>query len=294
MDAIGWNGKIISAERANVSVMDHGFLYGMTLFETMRTYGGRPFLLGRHMERLAAACNVLGIRYVPNVESIERHIKDVMAANDLVEAYVRFTISAGEDGLGLPARNYERPNIFVLVKPLPYLQGDLYEYGKVLQLLRTKRGGPEADIRFKSGQYMNNIVAKRELVGLQNWPQSAEGLMLTGDGYIAEGIVSNVFFVREGYLCTPDLLNGILPGITRQWVIELAGQVGMIVEEGKYIWERLWQADEVFLTTSVQELIPVTTLADTTGKAIQVSSGRIGTFTRKLLQLYRDSIVNQT
>lgn len=287
MDVIGWNGKVVPIDQAAVSVMDHGFLYGMTLFETMRTYGGRPFLLERHMERLKSACKVLGIDYRMDTVQAERHIREVMMANGLKEAYVRYTVSAGENGFGLPIGEYVRPNVVVLVKPLPVWQDELYEQGKPLQLLRTRRSGPEAAVRFKSGQYMNNIVAKRELAQLSGSVLGAEGLMLDQNGHVSEGIVSNVFFVQDGRLYTPDLSTGILPGITRQWVIELAGQADIHVEEGKYEWERLWQADEVFLTTSVQELVPVTTLIDTEGRTKQVGSGQAGDCTSMLLNLYR-------
>ncbi|EJW18886.1 aminotransferase class IV [Paenibacillus alvei] len=294
MDIIGWNGKVVPVDQAAVSVMDHGFLYGMTLFETMRTYGGRPFLLERHMERLTSACNILGIDYrmdTIQIEQVERHIREVMDANGLKEAYVRYTVSAGENGFGLPIGEYVRPNVLVLVKPLPAFLDELYEQGKPLQLLHTRRNGPEADVRFKSGQYMNNIVAKRELVRLNSSAQGAEGLMLDQNGHISEGIVSNVFFVQDGRLYTPDLSTGILPGITRQWVIELAGQANIDVEEGKYEWKRLWHADEVFLTTSVQELVPVTSLIDTEGQAKQLGGGQAGDCTRMLLSLYRATTV---
>lgn len=293
MDVIGWNGKVVSVDQAAVSVMDHGFLYGMTLFETMRTYGGKPFLLERHMERLISACRVLGIDYVVDMGQIERHIREVMDANGLMEAYIRYTVSAGENGFGLPQGAYTHPNVLVLVKSLPALQEELYEYGKTLQLLRTQRSGPEADVRFKSGQYMNNIVAKRELSQMDTSALGAEGLMLDHNGHVSEGIVSNVFFVQDGRLCTPDVSTGILPGITRQWVMELAGQTGMHVEEGKYGWGQLWKADEVFLTTSIQELVPVTTLVDAEGKKRQVGDGRIGASTRELLNLYRASTVHR-
>lgn len=292
MDIVGWNGKVVTIDQAAVSVMDHGFLYGMTLFETMRTYGGKPFLLGRHMDRLTSACHALGIGYSPNIEQVDRHIREVMEAGGLEEAYIRYTVSAGENGFGLPSSDYVNPNVLVLVKPLPTMPEELYEYGKLLRLLLTRRSGPETAIRFKSGQYMNNIVAKRELAVNYALVQGAEGLMLDRDGYISEGIVSNVFFVQNGRLYTPDLSTGILPGITRQQVMELAKQAGIALEEGKYGWDRLLQADEVFLTTSVQELVPVTTLADTKGNAVQVGSGRVGACTRRLLQMYRASTLS--
>ncbi|MCU6339783.1 aminotransferase class IV, partial [Enterobacter quasiroggenkampii] len=113
------------------------------------------------------------------------------------------------------------------------------------------------------------------------------------NGHVSEGIVSNLFFVQDGRLHTPDVSTGILPGITRQWIMELAGQAGMHVEEGKYGWEQLWKADEVFLTTSIQELVPVTTLADAEGEKRQVGDGRIGACTRELLNLYRASTVHR-
>ncbi|EPY06011.1 class IV aminotransferase [Paenibacillus alvei TS-15] len=293
MDVIGWNGKVVTVDQAAVSVMDHGFLYGMTLFETMRTYGGKPFLLERHMERLTSACRVLGIDYVEDMGRVERHIREVMDANGLMEAYIRYTVSAGENGFGLPQEVYTHPNVLVLVKSLPALQEELYECGKPLQLLRTRRSGPEADVRFKSGQYMNNIVAKRELSQMDSSALGAEGLMLDHNGHVSEGIVSNLFFVQDGCLHTPDVSTGILPGITRQWVMELAGQSGMHVEEGKYGWGQLWKADEVFLTTSIQELVPVTTLVDAEGEKRQVGDGWIGACTRKLLNLYRASTVQR-
>ncbi|WP_019419059.1 aminotransferase class IV [Paenibacillus sp. OSY-SE] len=287
MKVVGWNGGVVLSEQAAVPVMDHGFLYGMTLFETMRTYGGRPFLLERHLKRLAEACGTLGIRYTLDVNQAERHIGEVMAANGLEEAYVRYTVSAGENGFGLPAGDYVAPLTLVLTKPLPSMPDMLYENGKPLQLLRTRRNVPEADIRYKSGHYMNNIVAKRELAACRSAEQGAEGLMLTADGKLAEGIVSNVFFVAGDRLCTPAIEAGILPGITRGFVMELAPACGLLPEEGMYTWDDLRQAEEIFITTSVQELVPITSLLDTDGKWVQVGQGRIGSYTDKLLQMYR-------
>lgn len=289
MNMIGWNGKIVPAEQVTVSVMDHGFLYGMTFFETMRTYNGTPFLLERHMERLQTACQSLGIRYTANIAHIQAHIQNMMAACQLQEAYLRYTISAGENGFGLPRHDYLAPQVFLFAKPLVTLSPTVYEQGKTVQLLRARRNEPETSIRFKAGQYMNNIIAQQELLAKNNAATEVEGLMLTTAGYVAEGIVSNIFFVQAGRLYTPDIATGILPGITRQWVIELAQREDITVEVGMYTWEQLLQAEEIFLTSSIQELVPVTTLVNVDGQRFQIGTGDIGCYTQKLLQQYRAS-----
>ncbi|MDG0873075.1 aminotransferase class IV [Paenibacillus thiaminolyticus] len=288
---IGWNGELVPSHQAAVSVMDHGFLYGMSLFETMRTYDGRPFLLERHLNRLAGACEELGIRWTEGAEQAEAHIRAVMAANHLEEAYVRYTVSAGENGFGLPGGDYASPVTIVLVKPLPDVPDALYADGKPLQRLRLARNRPEGNRRFKSGHYMNNILAKRELAGYESAALGAEGFMLTAEGWLAEGIVSNLFFLTGRRLCTPNLATGILPGITRGAVLELAADCGLAAEEGLYRWDDLLEADEIFITTSVQELVPITSLWDETGQSAVVSGGRIGTSTRALLDAYRSLTV---
>ncbi len=191
---VGLNGTILDAQEAVISVYDHGFLYGLGLFETFRTYGGgQPFLLERHLERLKCACIELGIRYKPDGEQLRNWLRGLMDANGLEEAYVRLTVSAGEGELGLPVGDYTRPNVLLLVKPLPAHSPQLDRTGKELRLLRTPRNTPEGETRYKSLHYMNNILAKREL-SATDAPTGTEGLMCTREGYLAEGIVSNLFF----------------------------------------------------------------------------------------------------
>lgn len=284
------NGQCIDAAEAVVSVMDHGFLYGMGLFETFRTYKGRPFLLERHLNRLAAGCAALGIETssLPGPDELRRLIEQLMKANELEEAYIRYTVSAGEDILGLPAGMYSQPNQILMAKPLPAAPDRLYTHGKALQLLTTRRNSPEGPVRLKSLHYMNNILAKREL---STYPEAvrlhAEGLMLNADGYLSEGMVSNLFFVKHRRIYTPDTACGLLPGITRGFCMELAHGEELSCEEGFYTWEDLMHADEIWLTTSVQELVPVTTLIDASGYAAVIGDGRIGPVTERLLRLYR-------
>ncbi len=250
-----------------ISVLDHGFLYGLSLFETFRTYGGRPFLLSKHLTRLADGCRAVGIELPRGAElaRVERHVAELLQAQGLRDGYVRYTVTAGDAALGLPDGLYMTPNVVVYAKPLPPA-APLAARGRALQLLRTRRNSPEGDVRLKSAHYMNNILAKRELGETPSARAAggapAEGLMLNAAGHLAEGIVSNVFFVKNGVCYTPAVDTGILPGITRGFVLELAQLAGVVVEEGYYSWEDLLEADEVFITNSIQEIVPIHTLYD--------------------------------
>ncbi|SEU31273.1 aminotransferase class IV [Paenibacillus sp. NFR01] len=286
MSYIGLNYKAVHAAEAVVPARDHGFLYGMGLFETFRTYGGVPFLLERHLRRMADGCRMLGIPFTPDPERLQAWISQLMEVNELTEAYIRYTVTAGEDVLGLPGDRYAHPNHLLYIKALPPFSPALYTEGKPLQLLQTRRNTPEGPVRLKSLHYMNNILAKRELAGYPAAARGAEGLMLTADGYLAEGIVSNVFFIKAGTLYTPDIRTGILSGITREMVLELAGASGLMTEQGFYSWEELKTADEIFVTSSIQEIVPVTALCDEESEYI-ISEGRCGQHTSNLIALYR-------
>lgn len=309
MQYVSINGVITPIDQAVVSVMDHGFLYGMGLFETFRTYNGQPFLLDRHLDRLQAGCESLSIRWQTDEKQIRQHIHSLMQANELEEAYIRYTLTAGIDILGLPSGAYEQPTVVIYAKALPdsprrlqldspepsnpssaaeleSLQQHLSVRSKSLRKLHTLRNTPEGDVRLKSLHYMNSILGKQELLQYGDQPAAGvEGLMFTSRGEIAEGIVSNVFFVKDHRLHTPSLGTGILPGITRAHIIELAGHIDISVEEGLYSWEDLLAADEIFLTNSIQEIVPVTRLlAD--DRMYSVQQQAVGMITARLYAAY--------
>lgn len=310
MNVIGLNGVPVRSTEAVVSVMDHGFMYGIGLFETFRTYNGHPGLLERHLERLAKGCLQLGISYRPDIGLLRSEIAGLLALNGLRDGYFRLTVSAGEGPLGLTADDYEQPTVILYVKPLPPAAPTLYTEGKQLWLLETRRNTPETAVRLKSFHFLNNVRARRELSQYERLAQTgsgsrlpSEGVMLTKDGVLSEGITSNLFFVREGVLYTPEIGTGILPGITRAVVLELAAELGLPAREGCYSWDSLLDADEVFMTNSIQELVPVTRLmrrssteeaVSTEGAAcpsyVQVGAGEMGPFTRELLDLYRKKV----
>ncbi|SFM31394.1 4-amino-4-deoxychorismate lyase [Paenibacillus sp. 1_12] len=284
------NDRVTNEEEAMVSVYDHGFLYGIGLFETFRTYDYQPFLLEAHRTRLEAGCEQLGIAYQTEAGEWEQIVHNLLEANGLKDAYIRFTVTAGQEALGLPMGAYTKPSVVVYIKSLPPRNDQQDLLGKSLQLLHLPRNTPEGAVRLKSLHYMNNILAKRELQQYA-WAEGAEGLLVDGQGHIAEGIVSNVFFVKSGSLYTPSLATGILPGITRAFVISLAEAIGVSVEEGLYDWNQVLEADEVFITNSIQEIVPVTRLFDPSGQITNVSNGTIGELTRRLMQLYRQRTV---
>ncbi|MGG1616668.1 aminotransferase class IV [Paenibacillus sp. NRS-1782] len=293
MKYIGVNGALTEAADAVIHVSDHGFLYGMGLFETFRTYKGVPFLLDRHLHRLAEGCQMLGIPFQPDKNQLIAHIQSLMAANGLNEAYIRYTVSAGEEVLGLPSGDYTRPNHILFAKPLPATHIEAVGTTSIsaLQLLRTPRNTPEGEVRLKSLHYMNNILAKRELQQYATAVQhKAEGMMLTADGFLAEGMVSNLFFVRNGTLYTPDLSTGILSGITRGLLLELAQARGIRCEQGLYRWDELRLADEILMTNSIQEIRPVNLLLERDGTMHRLSDAwkQAGSITALLIHDYRE------
>ena len=290
MKYVGLNGAIVEEDKAVISILDHGFLYGIGLFETFRTYGGVPFLLKQHLERLSEACEQLGIIVQLDSEFIIAHIRELLNANGLQDGYVRFSVSAGSQPLGLPTEDYEQPNIIVYVKSLP--STGMLE-GKALQVLRLRRNTPEGQYRTKSFHYMNNILAKREMSAYA-WAKHAEGLFLDQEGNIAEGIVSNLFFVRDGVLYTPSIDIGILPGITRAHVLQLAKQEDIRVVEGKFPLKQLCEAEEIFITNSIQELISIQVIYNEQGEQVWLVRSGSGSgscsCTERLKTAYRSSI----
>lgn len=245
------NGEIVPLEEARISAVDHGFLYGVGLFETMRVYNRRLFLWERHLARLKRGLETMKIRQTWTDQELRQAVEQTVDANGLRDAYVRLDITAGAEGLGLTAAGYAHPSLLVFVKPVPPLSDP--PLPKRLQIVSFPRQTAEGNQRHKSHVYVNNVLAKLE-VG----PDPAvEGLFLTQEGFVCEGIVSNIFWIKNKRLFTPALSTGILAGITRGFVLDLAAAQGLDVCEGEFFLEELLIADEAFLTNSIQEIVPV-------------------------------------
>lgn len=244
------NGLFVEASEAKISPYDHGYLYGLGVFETFRIYNGHPFLLDDHYERLMTALSSMHIAWEMTRDDIKSILKELIVRNHLQNAYVRLNVSAGVGEIGLQTEVYEEPSIIVFIKPLQS-PGDVIEKEGVI--LRQTRNTPEGEFRLKSHHYLNNILGKREIGNIT----TKEGIFLTKEGYVAEGIVSNIFFVKNGILYTPSLQTGILNGITRSFILVAAATLGLEVREGFFLKEELFAADEVFVTNSIQEIVPL-------------------------------------
>lgn len=267
------NGELVRKEDVVISPFDHGFLYGMGLFETFRVYNGHPFLLDDHIERLNNGLHVLNINAQYTREQIVDALHLLLKKNHLQDAYIRLNVSAGVGEIGLQTEPYYDPNVIIFSKPLPPMKG----VEKKAKILNLTRNTPEGHERLKSHHYLNNILAKREI----GQSMDCEGIFLTAEGYLAEGVVSNLFWIKDHVLYTPAIDTGILNGITRQFVLSLARKNGMETREGFFPINAALEADEVFVTNSIQEIVPIVEIAGS------IKPGKTGEMVRKLQQKYR-------
>ncbi|WP_078378365.1 aminodeoxychorismate lyase [Sutcliffiella halmapala] len=248
------DGNWLPLEETTVPVMDHGFLYGVGLFETFRTYQGVPFLFHDHIERLRDGLSSVYIEWEEEKERLLELINIALTKNDLVDGVIRLNITAGISNWGLPNETYSKPTTLLFTRAI----APINEEGKMAVFLQIPRNTPEGEVRLKSHHYLNNLLGKREL-GKES---QAEGIFLTDKGYVAEGIVSNVFWIKDNTLYTPSISTGILNGITRQYILHLAKLMNMKIKEGFFSKEDVLQSDEVFITNSTQELIRITRVED--------------------------------
>jgi 4-amino-4-deoxychorismate lyase len=244
------NGDVVHKDEARISPFDHGFLYGLGVFETFRIYDGHPFLLDDHLERLNQSLREMNIVKSFTRGEVMEILRRLLEANGLRNAYVRFNISAGIGDIGLQTSEYDEPTVIMYMKP--FLSSS-FAKGKIATVLKTKRNTPEGKERLKSHHYLNNIIGKREIGSRTD----VEGIFLNEQGYVAEGIVSNIFWVKNKTVYTPAIHTGILNGVTRQFVIAMLNVLNIEYEEGFYTLDHLQQADEIFVTNSIQEIVPI-------------------------------------
>jgi branched-chain amino acid aminotransferase len=272
------NDSLVPEQDAVVSVFDHGFLYGDGIYETMRAYDGRVFMLERHIQRLQRSASLIQLR-APSPEYISAAIYRTIQENGLNSAYVRVTVSRGRGAIGLDPALCPEPTFVVIAEDFKEYPDKYYREGVKLVLAKTRRNLAGAlDPRIKSLNFLNNILAK-----LEAKEQGAyEAIMLNAEDFLAEGTICNIFFLRDNTLCTPSVEAGVLDGITRELVISLAKQNGIPVNEGKFKVEALYGASEVFFTNTTSEVMPVSQV-DTVRYAV-------GDITKKLRELYRAEV----
>jgi len=280
------NGALVPAEDATVSVRDRGFMYGDAAFETLRVYGGDPFAWDAHRERLHHTAETLGFAdAVP--DDLRERVAETLAANDLDDAYCKVSVSRGvQPGKLTPGPEID-PTVVVITKPLPRGGRDgerVWDGPATVQTVRTRRvpdAAVPADI--KSHNYLNGILGRLELRRSAGDGDPADECVLRDvDGNLAEGATSNLFFVTENGLRTPSAELDLLPGVTRDIVIELAREEDFPVETGAYSLDALRNADEAFLTNSTWEIRPIETV-----DGIPVGAGPM---TKLLQRLYDERV----
>lgn len=251
---VAMNGRLVPEAEATVSVFDHGLLYGDGVFEGMRAYGGRVFRLAEHLDRLWHSARAIALEIPVTKEALARTVDETVAANGQPDGYVRLVVTRGAGTLGLDPNRTSHPQVIVIVDTIALYPREHYERGLRIVTAATQRTHPAAlSPRIKSLNYLNNIMAKLE--GLQ--AGCVEALMLNHKGEVAECTADNVFAVRRGAVVTPPPDAGILEGITRGAVMELAVAAGIDCRETTLTRHDLYTADEVFITGTAAEVVPV-------------------------------------
>ncbi len=259
-NAFCWiDGEILPAAEARVSVFDHGPLYGDGVFDGIRFYHGRSFMLDAHLERLRQSAAAIGLALPYDAAQTADAIEALIARYDRAEGYLRLVVTRGPGSLGIDPRSCPRPSMFIIADELNVMDLSDPAAGVSLHLASTRRL-PAAclDPRIKSLNYLNNILARIEA----NRAGADEALLLNLDGYVSEGSVDNIFIVADRRLRTPPLGDGLLAGITREVVIEVARDAGIDCEQSSLLPADLYRADECFLTGTGAELIPVRRIDD--------------------------------
>jgi branched-chain amino acid aminotransferase len=276
------NGKFVRREHALISVFDHGFLYGDGVYETLRSYGDRLFMREQHLARLFRSAEAIGLAVPIPGKRWRDLLYESMSRNDVgnerQDAYVRITVSRGTGDIGLDPALCPVPTVVVMAKPLTAPAPELYEKGVDLIIATTRRNLPDAlSPRIKTTNFLNNILAKREAIAAGAF----DSIFLNWTDHLTECTVSNLFFVTDGGLRTPSVDCGLLDGLTRMVAIQLARELGIQVEEGRFTPDQLYRATECFLTNTSMEIMPVTAVDRRV-----IGDGKPGPLTRKLREAF--------
>ncbi len=272
------SGNWVDREDAKISVFDHGLLYGDGVFEGMRSYSGKVFQLQEHLDRLWESARAIQLQIPGSKEEMATAVKETLRRNDLADAYVRLVVTRGSGTLGLDPNRCCNPEVIIITDKIALYPQEYYEKGLELITAATIRNHPAAlSPRIKSLNYLNNILAKME--GAR--AGCVEALMLNHKGEVAECTGDNIFIVRRGSLLTPPIDAGILEGITRNVVLELARQQAIPVAEIAFTRHDIFIAQECFLTGSAAEVIPVVKLDDR-----MIGDGVPGPITLRLIKAF--------
>jgi len=277
-------GRFVDAEDATVSALDAGLLLGAGLFETLRIYGGRPFRLGAHLARLRESGEFLRIFVGESDASFAEIIDHLVEVNAVPDARVRITATRGPLAAELEDDSAPPATLIVSAGPMTPYPAQAYERGVTVVVSRLRANETDPTTFHKTTGYMKNLLALRDA----HRARATESLLFNTKGRLAEGAISNVFVVTGGRLLTPPVEEGLLPGITRAAVLELAAAVGVPAEQRPLSAREVLDADEVFLTNSIMEILPVGRI-----EKKEIGDGRPGPVTRKLAEAYKALVTRE-
>lgn len=270
------NGKLVPKSKAKVSVLDYGFLFGFGLYETLRAYNGKPFRLDNHIARLWYSADKLSILVKP--AEVRQAVKDTLKANGFADTRIRICMSIGEGTVSPNLAVCEEPTLAVLVTEYKPPAPQKYREGFKVIISGIRRNSLSPVTYMKSANAMEPILARREARS----KNKDEALFLNEKGLLTEASGSNIFLIKDNVLLTPRFETGILPGVTRVVVFELAAKLGIKVKEKNVRLVELLQADEAFVTNSAIEIVPVTEVSDK-----KIGDGKPGVITKRLMKAYK-------
>ena len=273
------DGSIFDAEEARISVFDHGFLYGDSVYETLRTFTARPFLLSRHYERLQHSAEALGLTLPWTSGRLRDEVGRTLEAARNTESLIRVIATRGVGDLNPDPCTCPAPTMLILVQPLQEPPEELYSRGITITVSKFVRDPQIASI--KTGSLIHQVLGIAEA----NVRGAAEAILLTRDGYVSDGTRSNVYLVHGDRVLTPSDDTGIVQGITRGVVLEVAREIGIRIVEGQFDPSLFGESSEVFLTSTTRGVFPVTRVDDGL-----VGNGEVGPVTRRLDKAYRETV----
>ena len=280
------NGKLYPKDEAKISVFDHGLLYGDGVFEGIRCYNGNIFKLSEHIDRLYDSAKAISMEIQLTRDELKDAVINTLKANNLKDSYIRLIVTRGVGKLGLNPFLCAESQVIIITDFIQLYSKELYEKGLDAIIVPTIRNHSDAlNPNVKSLNYLNNILAKIECINAG----ATEGIMLNKDGYVAEGTGDNIFIVKDNGIITPPTTAGILIGITRNVVIELANEAGTTVKEEQLTRDDLYNADECFLTGTAAEIIPVVNI-----DGRKIASGKPGKVTLNLLRKYQELTIQSS
>jgi len=279
---INVDGQLGTERDRLLSPLDQGFLFGASVYETVRTYDGVPFLVGRHLKRLRESALALGIDIDESDERLMRRVHETLEASGNAESSIRIVVSAGVGAIDYRQGSTKKPTIVIVVRPLQPFPESLYRDGATASFVSIMRAGRgNLSPRIKSSNLLNNLMALREA----HERGAYEALMLNPKGEVCEGSMSNVFVVTDGAIATPPISAGILEGITRELVLSIARDGGFELEEKTVLPDELLGADEVFITASSRQVVPIVKVDEH-----PIADGHPGPVTKKIISLYHDKV----